>query len=208
MNRRHVIQVTVTLLLVGSLAWTADADFKPLANGRNLDGWQIDTPGIWSVGGGMIVGKHNGLGYNDFLRTRDRYKNFVLEVKFRLVNGKGNSGIQFRSKAVPGSHEVSGYQADIADRYWGCLYDESRRNRVLAQASAESLAGLDTGGWNQYVITAKGNHITLDLNGKRTVDYTETDPAIEDSGFIALQVHSSKEPIEVHFKDIRIKVLD
>lgn len=208
MIREVTVQVTFALLIGASAAWATDPAFQPLANGRNLDGWQIDTPGLWSVRDGMIVGKHNGLGYNDFLRTKEHYKNFILELKFRLVNGQGNSGVQFRSKPVPDSHEVSGYQADMAERYWGCLYDESRRNRVLAQAPPESLAGMDKGGWNEYVITAKGNRITIDLNGKRTVDYVETDPGIEESGFIALQVHSSKEPIEVHFKDIRIKVLD
>ena len=33
---------------------------------------------------------------------------------------------------MPG--HVSGYQADIGEKYWGCLYDEARRNKVLVQA--------------------------------------------------------------------------
>jgi hypothetical protein len=122
------------------------------------------------------------------------------------VNGEGNSGVQFRSKPVPGSHEVEGYQADIGQKYWGSLYDESRRKKVLVQASDTSLAGLDRAGWNEYVITAKGNHITLDLNGKRTVDYTETEPGIADTGFIAVQVHSGP-GIEVQFREIAIREL-
>lgn len=188
------------------LLLAAAASGETLFNGKDLTGWTVDTPGIWSVRDGMIVGKHNGLKYNDFLRTVKHYRNFKLQLMFRLVNGEGNSGIQFRSRPVPNSHEVSGYQADIGQKYWGCLYDESRRNRVLVQTPDEALQGLDKAGWNQYVITARGNHITLDLNGVRTADYRETDPGIEDTGFIALQVHSGP-PIEVQFKDFELTVL-
>ncbi len=195
----------IALLAIPALA-AAEEGFVPLFNGRDLSGWVEDTPGLWSVRDGVIVGKHDGLKHNDFLRTEKHYRDFILRVKFRLVNGDGNSGIQFRSRAVPSSHEVAGYQADIGMKYWGSLYDESRRRRMLAEAPPESLAGLDKAGWNEYGITARGNRITLELNGKRTVDYTETDPGIEDTGFIALQVHSGPR-IEVHFKDIRIREL-
>jgi hypothetical protein len=107
---------------------------------------------------------------------------------------------------VPNSHEVSGYQADIGEKYWGCLYDESRRNRVLAQAPPEALAKVRPDGWNDYVITARGNHITLDFNGVRTVDYRETEPGIDRSGFIALQVHSGP-PLKIEFRSLEIQDL-
>ena len=177
---------------------------EKLFNGKDLSGWQIDTPSLWQVRDGMIVGKSPGIKYNEFLRTRKNYGDFRLRVKFRLVDGKGNSGIQFRSKPVPDSHEVSGYQADVGEKYWGCLYDESRRKRVLVQATPESLSKVDYTGWNEYVITARGTHITLELNGVRTVDYEEHEPGIERTGFIALQIHGGP-PIEVHFKDIEIE---
>ena len=183
-----------------------EAGFQPLFNGRDLDGWEVDTQGIWSVQDGMIVGKTASLSYNDFLRTRKHYTNFELRISFRLLNGSGNSGIQFRSKPVAGSHEVAGYQADVGQQYWGCLYDESRRNKILAQAPAESLARLQRDGWNQYTVTAEGDHITLELNGIRTADYVEKESGIDRIGFIALQVHGGP-PMEVHFKDIRIREL-
>jgi hypothetical protein len=194
------------LLFVGITSLALAADFKPLFNGRNLDGWTVDTASAWQVRDGMLVGKHDGLKYNDFLRTARNYKDFELRLKFRLLDGEGNSGVQFRSKPVPNSHEVEGYQADIGQQYWGCLYDESRRKKVLAQAPPEALAGLDKNGWNEYIVRAEGNHITLHLNGKKTVDYTETDPGMDVPGFIALQVHSGPK-IEVWFKYIQIREL-
>lgn len=204
----RAIPLAVTLAAVLCAAAPSSKGFKPLFNGKNLNDFIVDTPGLWRVESGTIIGVSPGLKYNDFLRTRKLYRNFVLKAKFRMVDatGKANSGIQFRSKPMPGSHEVIGYQADLGQNYWGCLYDESRRKKVLVQATPESLAGLDKAGWNEYVVTANGPHITLELNGKKTVDYTETEPGIEDSGFIALQLHGGP-PLEMHFKDLLIKEL-
>ncbi len=192
------------LLLLLGVAAAAEPGFTDLFNGRNLKGWEEDTPNLWKVRDGMIVGASPGLKYNDFLRLKQHYGDFILKLSFRLINGDGNSGIQFRSKPVANSHEVSGYQADIGQRFWGCLYDEHRRRRVLVQPTPESLATIRKDGWNEYVITAVGSHITLDLNGMRTVDYHEEDSSVDRSGLIALQVHAGS-AMEVQFKDIRIQ---
>ena len=180
--------------------------WSPLFNGRDLTGWEQDTQGVWSARDGMITGKHAGQKWNDFLRTREHFEDFELALEFRLVNGTGNSGIQFRSVPAEKEHELSGYQADVGEKYWGCLYDESRRNRVLVQAPAPAIEKIDKSGWHTYVVRALGNHITLTLDGMRTVDYTETDPGLRKRGLIALQVHSGP-GIEVHFRNIRIREL-
>lgn len=182
--------------------WPGESGFTPLFDGVSLQGWEVDTPGLWSVRHGMIVGRHEGLKYNDFLRTRKSYGDFELRLQFRLVNGAGNSGVQFRSEPASIPHEVSGYQADVGQQYWGCLYDESRRKRVLAQAPP--LPGLDKNGWNEYVIRAHGPRIQLWLNGRQTVDYEEKEAGIAAAGFLALQVHSGP-GIEVHFRNLRIR---
>ncbi len=174
---------------------------------RSLDECVVDTAANWSISAdGVIAGRHGGQTYNDFLRTREHFDDFELKAEFRLKRGEGNSGIQFRSEPVPGSHEVSGYQADIGQQYWGCLYDESRRKRVLAQPPPEALMGVDKYGWNEYAIRAQGNFIELRLNGVRTVHYIETEANLLRRGFIALQVHSGP-GIEVEFKNIRVREL-
>jgi hypothetical protein len=180
------------------------AAWRPLFNGRNLDGWVEDTPGIWSVRDGMIVGKHSGQKWNDFLRTRDHFEDFELKLEFRLLNGAGNSGVQFRSIPAAQEHELFGYQADIGENYWGSLYDESRRKRVLAQAPAPAIARLDKNGWHTYAVRALGNHITITIDGMRTVDYTEFEPGILKRGLIGLQVHAGN-GIEVWFRNLQIR---
>jgi len=201
MRTIQVLAALVTVALQG-----AEPGFTPIFNGKNLDGWEVDTPGLWQVRDGAIAGKHGGLKYNDFLRTRKRYENFILKLEFRLAGGVGNSGIQFRSKPVPNSHEVSGYQADIGEKYWGALYDESRRNKVLAAPEPALLANLKKDAWNEYVIEARGRRIRLQVNGVQTVDYLETGATIDRAGFIALQVHSGP-GIEVEFRNLRIREL-
>jgi hypothetical protein len=55
------------------------------------------------------------------------------------------------------------------------------------------------------VITAKGSHVTIDLNGTRIIELD--DPTFDKDGIIALQIHRWPEPMEVRFKDIEIKEL-
>ena len=101
---------------------------------------------------------------------------------------------------------MSGYQADIGEKYWGCLYDESRRNKVLVQAPEALEEKLHKDGWNSYVIRAEGNHIRLTVNGVTTVDYREKEDAIAREGIIALQVHAGG-PLRVEFRKLRIREL-
>ena len=81
------------------------------------------------------------------------YGDFELRLKFKLLGGDGaNAGVQFRTKRIPNHHEVTGYQADMGAGWWGALYDESRRNKMLVgtrpgedrRASSSSTTGTTT----------------------------------------------------------------
>jgi len=130
-------------------------------------------------------------------------------LKFKLLGGeKANAGVQIRTRRIPNNSEVSGYQADMGDpAWWGCLYDESRRNRVLAKSDPEVVNRvLKRGGWNDYLIRCEGRRIRLSLNGAQTVDYTEPEEGIDLSGIIAVQIHGGP-PSEAWYKDIEIEEL-
>jgi poly(3-hydroxybutyrate) depolymerase len=191
-------------LLGGEPGLVETTGFVPLFDGKDLSGWEGDTA-IWSPRHGALVGTSPGLKYNDFLATEREYGDFLLKLTFRVAGGRGNSGVQFRSDRLP-PHEMIGYQADLGDGYWGCLYDESRRRRVLVTASEAAQKALQPTAWNHYEIRAMGPKIRLALNGKMSVDYTEQDPAIKRDGKIAVQVHAGG-PMEVAFKDIWIQPL-
>ena len=203
--------VSVFALLVLIATGTADEPdrpesngaFKSLFDGKSLSGWQGNTD-LWKAENGRIVGNSPGIKHNDFLATSRKFRDFELRLEFKLHGGVGNSGVQFRSKRDSKSTAMIGFQADIGQRYWGCLYDEHRRNRILAQAPEALAEHLVKDGWNKYVIRAKGRHIEQFINGFQTVDYTEADDSIDHSGVIALQIHSGP-AMRVEFRRIMIR---
>jgi hypothetical protein len=101
-----------------------------------------------------------------------------------------------------------GYQADIGDpSWWGCIYDESRRNKMLAKSDMEPLNKvLKRDDWNDYEIRCEGRRIRLAINGLQTVDYSEADETLPQFGLIGLQIHGGA-VAEVSYKDITIEVL-
>lgn len=203
--------VAAILLMISSTAIAADDKPVSLFDGKTFDGWEGDTAKTWRIEGGEIVGGSldTTVPRNEFLCTKKTYGDFELKVTFKLVGdkNKANAGIQFRTKRIPNHHEVSGYQADMGQQYWGALYDESRRNKVLAQPDPKLLADIvKHGDWNEYVIRCEGPRVQLFLNGKQTVDYTEKDDKIDRTGVIAVQIHGGAKAV-AHYKDIRITEL-
>ena len=194
------------LLSVGLLfcvaGFAAEKGFEPLFNGKNLEGWDGD-PKLWSVRDGMIVGSTEGvkLKSNSFLITKQPYKNFILRAEVKLRNH--NSGIQFRSEALP-DWVVRGYQADMAENnYWGSIYDERGRGMLAEgwKGKAEKVVKLKD--WNEYEILCDGDHIQLKLNGMVTADIHDSAKL---EGIIALQIHAGP-PMEAYFRNVRIKIL-
>jgi hypothetical protein len=192
-----------------AFAWRAPAQeskgFRPLFNGKDLTGWVTpDDKSLFTVEDGEIVGRTGTekLKKNEFLVTDKPYGDFVLKAKVKIRNG--NSGIQFRStRATDGA--VSGPQADVADGYWGLLYEERGRGILERYPEDKANALIKKGDWNDFVITAKGSHVTIDINGTRVID--REDPVFAKDGIIALQIHVWPEPMEVRFKDLEIEEL-
>jgi hypothetical protein len=183
-----------------------------LFDGKTFNGWEGDTNNTWRIENGTIVGGSliKTVPNNDFLCTTKEYSNFILKIKIKLVGNEGfiNSGIQFRSKRLTNpAYEMTGYQADWGNNYWASLYDESRRNKTLMKPdSSKIMKWIKINDWNDYKIVANKNHIQLYINGKKTVDYTEVDNTIPQTGLIGVQVHGGGKA-QVSFKDIYITEL-
>ncbi len=212
-----------------------DAGLVSIFNGKDLDGWDGD-PRLWSVVDGVIRGqttKENPARGNTFCVWRGgKLKNFVLKLKFRIQNG--NSGVQYRSQESD-KWRVGGYQAEVENNPGkvGFLYHERGRgwmvnvgDFMVVQRDADGkvlknvvgkvsdVAALKEAGyykmqdWNEYTITARGNHLVHLLNGYEMIEMIDDDPqgrAME--GILALQIHAGP-PMVVEFKDIRLKQLD
>ena len=183
---------------------------KPIAlfDGTSFDGWSGDTSQTFRIENGCIVGGSltAKIPRNEFLTYDRDFANFELRLQFKILGEeKVNAGVQIRSRRIPNHFEMIGYQADLGDGYWGSLYDESRRKKVLAAAPADKVADvLKLKEWNEYVIRCEGKRIHLSINGLTTVDYTEADDSIEQTGLIALQIHSGP-PTEAWYRQIELR---
>lgn len=194
-----------TLSCLGAvLAYAAP---EPLFDGKTFNGWEGDTNQVWRIENEEIVGGRPDARQpvNDFLCTKREFENFELRLKYK--RGGNNGGVQFRSRRVPNSPEVCGYQADFSPGIDGFLYDEFRRRRNLAQPDAETIAKFNVRPWEwtSYRIRVEGLRIRLWVNDVLAVDYTETELDIPRRGIIALQLHAKA--TEIRYKDLMIEEL-
>lgn len=205
------VLIACVLLLSGTFA-RAEEGFTPLFDAASMKGWSGDSKWFRIEGDAIVAGSlDKPIPHNLFLCTNKTYGDFELRLDVKLVGAGDNAGVQFRTAKIPGSHEVSGYQADMGSAgqrpVWGSLYDESRRNRMLAEADADAVRRvLRKEGWNTMVIRCEGPRVQIWLNDLPTVDYTETDDEIARGGVIALQIHGGP-PAEASYRNIRIKTL-
>lgn len=178
-----------------------------LFNGKNLRHWEGDM-NVWHLENGVITAGDTSIKHlqNDFLATKKDYKNFILRLKFKLEGGPGfvNSGVQVNSQrnTTAPLNEMVGFQADIGPGYTGSLYDETRRNIILAKADSSIVEKLlHNNDWNDYEIRCFGHRIIIILNGFQTIDYTEPENGYPDFGKIGLQIHSNAK-MKISFKEI------
>lgn len=223
----------ITSLCLAIVCWTVPSfaqedGFRPIFDGQSLSGWQGEE-GWWRVEDGAIVGESTAekqLDHNTFLVwDYGEVDDFELRLKFRISGTeRANSGIQFRGAQREDGH-VIGYQADIdrAGQWIGSLYDEAQRGSLARRGqkatidaegtiAAEQVAAADElfeqiklDDWNDYSITARGNHITLKINGQVMSEVIDNDPSgLDRDGLLALQLHSGP-PMKIEFRDIRLK---
>lgn len=210
------MRLTSTFLLVAlcfGVASTKAAEPTSLFDGKTFAGWEGDTEKTWRLDNGTITGGSlkEQQPRNEFLASKKEYGDFELKLKFKLQGESKktfvNGGVQIRSQRVKDSHEMIGYQADLGDGFWASIYDESRRNKVMAAADQDAMQkALKPDDWNEYVVRAEGRRIRTWLNGVAGVDYTEEDKEVPQTGRIGLQIHGGG-PARIWFKDITIEEL-
>ena len=226
---RHAVSAVV--LVAGAVLPAVGAEieegFVSMFNGKDLTGWE-GKPGGWTVEGGAITGqstKENPCKKHHYLMWRGGTPgDFELRLSYRIAGG--NSGIQIRSREIP-DWDTRGYQADLeAGNLWsGALFEHMRggismrgkktvidadgKKTVTTVADSDELQKkIKAEDWNDYRIIARGNEITLMINGvvmSQAIDNDKKHAA--DKGVIALQMHPGP-PMKVQFKNLRIKVLD
>jgi len=179
----------------------------------NLNDWKAVKPAnqqFWTVTDSAIIGGDGKqkIPTNTYLHSTDIYEDFEFRCLFRLTGdhdlGLINSGIQYRS--VLEGTKIAGYQADIGKGYWGDIYDEHRRGKLLDGDLSVLKKVLNEDGWNSYIIRCKGNKHELYINGVKTTEYEEMDNNIPSKGVIAIQLHKGGNA-KIEVKNITITAL-
>ncbi len=208
----------IKLVLIGAILGVFNCtaqkiETTSLFDGTALKGWKAvnsENSKYWSVIDSVITGGDGvtNITTNTYLHTTETYENFEFRALFRITGdhdaGLINSGIQYRS--IIEGDKIVGYQADIGKGYWGDIYDEHRRAKLVGGDLSTLKYILQEDGWNSYIIRCKGNKHELYINGVKTSEYFEKDPEIPSKGVIGIQLHSGGNA-KIEFKHITITQL-
>lgn len=179
--KRRSLNIAVGTLVgaVGLAPWRAgfaQGGWKPLFNGKDLEGWTKVGDANWRVEDGAIVADR-GTG---FLVSADSYGNFELRAEF-WADTVTNSGIFIRATEPARITAANAYEVNIWDERPEPKYGTGA---IVDVASVDPMPKAG-GRWNTYEVTAKGDTLTVVLNGQKTVDGVRDGKHA--SGRIALQ---------------------
>jgi hypothetical protein len=209
-----------TLALAILLPGLASADhhksgegFVELFNGKNLDGWKInESPDSWKVENGEIIikGPRSHLFYAGKVNNAE-FTNFEVKLKV-LTKAKANAGFYFHTKFQDSGWPKKGFEAQINATHG----DPKKTGSLYGVRNVMNTAPHKDDVWFDYHITVQGKKITIKVNGKTTIEYTEpkSGPTAKEkggfdrvlsSGTFAIQCHDPGS--EVHIKSIKVKPL-
>ena len=176
---------------LGRHAW------KPVFDGRSLDGWSQQGGGVVTVEDGALRLRSKDDDERTCFVISDRaVSDVTTRLKFKIL--KGNSGFFVRTQPP----SMKGYEVEIdAEKQTGGFWEVGGRRWVTGP---EDNAGVMKDDWNELTASLHGRRIVFQLNGVKTVELPNDVDGVTLDGRLAVQAHGSKRPTEVWFKDIEI----
>ena len=177
-------------------------EWKSLFDGKTLKGW-IGEKGFWQVKDGAIVGEKGGsTPHHHYMFSDKDYSDFEMHIDCKMTGY--NSGVCCRIHPTS-FDDVPGYQVDMGEGYWGCLWDEHhRQKKILDFPKEDADKVLHKNDWNHYYFRCAGHHITIFLNGVKTGEVD--DEGGFDSGPLGFQLCHGDNTV-ASFRNIYIKTL-
>jgi len=191
--------------------------FVPLFNGMNLTGWVGNLDDYYAKDGMIICDPARG-GHGN-LYTEKEYSDFIVRFEF-LLTPAANNGLGIRAP-LEGDAAYVGMELQILDNeaeIYKDLHPYQYHGSVYGVIPAKRGYLKPVGEWNYQEVIAKGNRITITLNGTVILDgdiaeasknFTSTidgndHPGLSNkTGHIGFLGHGSW----VAFKNLRIKEL-
>lgn len=207
----------LTLLSVVAMSAVALAEdgWTNMFNGKDLSGWKSneEVPGSFTVEDGKL--KVSGGRAHIFFVGADgnaKFKNFEFKAKFMTTPG-ANGGIYIHTTYQDKGWPEKGYECQVNATHT----DRKKTGGLYAVQDVLDNAPNKDNVWSDYYIKVEGKHITIKIDGKTTVDWTQPDdwdPAKNlkgmpgrslSEGTIAIQGHDPKSV--AFYKDLEIKPL-
>jgi sugar phosphate isomerase/epimerase len=169
-------------------------------------GWNHYGPGYFDLDRKTGVLKSVG-GMGLFWYSAKKYKDFILELDFKVDHIFTNSGIFLRVPEMPESDNYIYHSFEVQ------IYDQGKgihKTGAVYDADAPSASAFyEPGKWNHYKITLKDQNYKVELNGKLIIDWM-AEPrgkirTIPTEGYIGLQNHDWDS--HVYFRNIYVKEL-
>ena len=193
--------------------------WKPLFDGRDLDGWKHVGPGSMVVEDGLIR-TEGGMGL--LYWAGGKLGDCVLRVVFRMRDRNDNSGVFIRIPIEPREEWMPvhyGYEVQIDNDPEASKEDDHHATGTLySLVKALARPGRPGPEWNTMEITLEGPRTVVLVNGVKVTDYTEGQPVPDRKfdfepqrgprpaqGYIGLQNHSKDDV--VFFKEVTLQPL-
>jgi len=188
----------VACLVLGSIAVAGD-EFKPIFDGKTLDGWRVNETGkAFKVEDGAITGR-GGRGHVFYVR--EELKDFELKVDVKINEG-GNSGIYFHTAYQDEGWPDAGHEVQVNATHKDPVKTGSIYNVVKLYESAGK-----PNEWFTMHIAVKGDNVRVAVNDKLVLDYTQppgiTIPRRINKGTIAFQQHDPGSVVQ--YRNILLK---
>jgi hypothetical protein len=190
---------------------TSEPGFRSIFDG-SLDGWRFAGNGRF-VPRGDLIESEGGPGILWY--AREELGDFVLRLDYRTTHIEDNSGVFLRFPALgdrdpandPRPAITHGFEVQIDDRGVnsdrGTMGDAYRRTGAIYKlAPATKHAERPPGTWNSLEVEAKGDAITVRLNGE-AVSSLKGDHGRARRGHVGLQCHHWGS--RVAFRNIRLR---
>lgn len=186
------IPVLLCILLATSLS---GAELKPIFNGQNLDGWGAKHEACWTVEDGVLHAQSNPQQQGDELLTlKDDYRNFIVQVDFKMGEGRVDSGVFLRDT----KEQIQiGDSGSLKRDMTALPYIPSLKGYPVQVETAHEV--LDPKGWNTLKIKVVGSKYTTWLNGKEIMSYESS--TIAPKGPIGFQLHPKRD-MSISFRNI------
>ncbi|MBX7255886.1 MAG: DUF1080 domain-containing protein [Candidatus Hydrogenedentes bacterium] len=188
--------------------------WRPLFNGKDLDGWVEWGQEKWSVEDGVIWGRSGEKKSEGYLATKDTWKDFHVRGTFKMA-GEGNFGLFYHSTIKYDEKQypvISGVQGEVAPADpnqgnaspSGWIYESYKRGWLVEPDMKSPAAfALKPTDWNEIEIKSEGSHIQTWINGIPVVDWTDPAPNLTEGAF-ALQLHTGGVD-GIAWKDLYVK---